>query len=318
VLAAWLAWLLPAPLARADDDATAKKHFAVAQRLYDDGRHGDALPLFEQALEATGSPNARLYVARCLRELDRLVEAHDQMRRTLDDAQARAREETKYARTRDAAAAELVQIEALVGRVVVALAGDVEGASLKVAGEPVAAIGAPVTVMPGEIAVEASAPGREPAHKTVEVAAGALVTVALSLAPIDEGDESEPPPTSNVVDAPAQDEDFGAVRAAGIAVLGLGAAGMVVFAVTAVMAQERADQLEAECGGARCTDPSKADLVDEGKLLRDVANASLAVGGAALVAGLFMVIFGGPSQAEASATLEHRPGGAVVTVRGRF
>src|SRR5689334_2876510 len=87
--------------------ADTREQFAAAQKLFEAKDFTGALPKFKELVDATGSPNARLYVARCLRELGRTAEAYDEMATTVRDATQRAEAETKYAPTRDAAAAEM-------------------------------------------------------------------------------------------------------------------------------------------------------------------------------------------------------------------
>ncbi|RLB62534.1 MAG: hypothetical protein DRI90_08845, partial [Deltaproteobacteria bacterium] len=93
--------------------------FARGRTLWEAGDHVAAYPFFQRALEATGSPNARIYVARRLRELGRLPEAYEEMSTTWQDAMAMAKTEDRYVATRDAAAAELVMLEQQVGKVIV-------------------------------------------------------------------------------------------------------------------------------------------------------------------------------------------------------
>src|SRR6185295_6729818 len=59
--------------------AAQKAQFKNAQRLFTKGDHAAALLEFKKIFEETGSPNARLYVARCLKELGRLPEAYDEL-----------------------------------------------------------------------------------------------------------------------------------------------------------------------------------------------------------------------------------------------
>ena len=60
------------------------------------------------------SPNARLYVARSLREMGRLDEAHDAMARTVEEATARAMREPRFEATRKAAQAQLDDLKTRV------------------------------------------------------------------------------------------------------------------------------------------------------------------------------------------------------------
>src|SRR5690349_5450200 len=91
-LAAVLALTAAPPLATpafAQKGGDAQAKFEAAQTKYDKKDFAGALPLFQDALAATGSPNARLYVARCLRETGQLAQAHAEFKETQRDAAER-------------------------------------------------------------------------------------------------------------------------------------------------------------------------------------------------------------------------------------
>lgn len=292
-----------------------------AETAFEDGltrwKAGDfaqALPLFKQALAATGSPNARFYVARCLRDLGELPAAFDEMSRTVEDARELAETEERYAKTRDAAAAELVLLEARIGQVIIALDASVADAYVTMNGAsvPRERLGVPVPVMPGNVAVVAQNPDGRRVERAVEIAGGATKTVTLSLGAATAQPAPAPPP-----DAPAEEGPpwFSAVRGAGIAVVAVGVGGIVLFAVQNGVADDRLETLEAECGASPCPDePRFAELIDEGETAQTIAGIGLGVGIAGILAGTAMLIFGAPETAAESAIAPH-PGGAALRVR---
>ena len=114
-LAAALALAAPARMAEAQGDKAQvdeRARFKAAQQLYDKGDFAGAL----EAFRAISSPNARMYVGRCLRELKRLPEAYEELTLTIREATARAQTEPRYADTRDAASAERAAIVPKLGR----------------------------------------------------------------------------------------------------------------------------------------------------------------------------------------------------------
>jgi hypothetical protein len=324
--------LLAAPLcggpfaAVAHAAAAGEEQFLAAHEDYAAKRYAEALPLFRDALELSNSPNARLYVARCLRELGMIVDAYEQMHLAVRKATAMARSEDKYTPTRNAAAAELAQLDEQVAKVVIALHDPPPGARVTINGAELesARVGMPVAVAPGKVIVEATAPGREPIRRELSVvgAATASLTLAFDAAPAPTPDDSAAQPQSG--------SDIGAVRIAGFAVAGLGVAALVAFAVTGSMASSKFDEVDETCGGQRCTDaqPQTDAQIDEGKMLATVANAMLGVGAGLAVAGTLMIIFGGASEADAESessahaarsielTLVPWPGG--LWLEGRF
>lgn len=266
----------PAPEARAADP---KELFTRGQKQFDGREYEKALETFKEVLASTGSPNARLYVSRCLRELSRLPEAYEEMRAALRDATKRSESEDKYVPTRDAAAAELALLERRVGRVTVSVADPPPGTVVKINGAEIAASrwGEPVAVPVGSVVVIAEAPGRARAERTFEVAGGALQSAAFSFAP----EQAPPPPPGGL----------GSVTVAGLAVGGVGLGGVALGAVLAGLAQARYDELRATCGG-RCPDGTYVAAIDEGRALQDGGNAALFVGGGVALVGVVVAIVG--------------------------
>jgi hypothetical protein len=130
------------------------------------------------------------------------------------------------------------------------------------------------------------------------VAAGALQTITLTAA------AATPGGATATLQPPAADADgpgFGLVRGLGIGVAALGVGGFVTFAVGTVQANDAFSTLEASCPVGPCLDAETQDTISSGKTAEVVANIGLGVGIAGVVAGTFMLIFGGPSETEKTA-----------------
>lgn len=287
-----------------------EQRFKQAQTLHDAGRCNAALPQFEELVAATQSPNARLYVARCLRQLGRLAEAYEQMRSTLKEARTAAGADQRYAATRNAAAAELALLEPLVGRLLIRLTERPNGMTLRLNGRllSTAALTEPVPVAPGPFVLTAEAPGRAAHRVSGTTYGGALASLDVIW------------PTSATKPTTGDSPTFtmNSMRIGGFVVAGVGVAGVAAFAISGTMAKNEFDALEEACGGAPCS-AAFADRIDRGRTLQTVANVSLAVGGAAMLAGTTMIIFGGTGTAEASTTaLSLQPYPLGASLRGRF
>ena len=289
--------------------------FEAAQKRYDQREYKAALALFRETLEATGSPNAGLYVARCLRELGQLTDAYQEMRRTLRSATERAATESRYAATRDAAKSELGVLETKVGRVTVSVEG-ATGVEVTINGAKLAPedVGQPVGVTPGAVTITATAPGKAPFSREVRVAAG--VQEKVDVAFTDVGTAPAPP---SVPDAPPEKRG-GEIRTAGFAVAGIGVVGVVVFAITGSMAKSKFSTIEDECGHTRCVGAQCQDEIDSGKTLTTLANVGLVTGIVGIAAGGAMIAFGGPRTVPAQTGLAFAgsPAGARVAYAGRF
>lgn len=287
--------------------------YARAVALVQQKKCDEALPLLRQAHDATQSPNARLLIARCLHEQGELVEAHEEMRLTVQEATTRARDDAKYAPTRDAAAAELAMLDAKVGKLIVAIADPPPDSSVLIGGVelPTDRLGKPNPVLPGTARIVAAAPGMQGVEREVEIAAGETRTLAIAFEPLSE-DEPEDEPL-----VPADGEALGTIRIAGFVVAGLGLVGVGVFAGLASKAQSDFDELDELCQGQPCP-ASEQERVDDGRTLTLAANLSLGVGAALVAGGVLMIVFGGPDDAELAAQPLLSPDTAGVMLEGRF
>ncbi len=298
--------------------------FGEAQKLFDKGKYAEALVGFRQAYNASNSPNARLMVGNCLIALGKNSEAYAEMAETLKDATARADKEPKYAKTRDSATAQLTLLEGKIGKVVVHI--EERGAEVTVNGIRIAPdkLGTTLAVDPGTVTIAAKHVDGRTVFQERVVAPGKTETVDLVF-------PSETPSTQLATDtsmAPAKPKDHaetataskgGGVRVAGGVVLGLGVAGMALFAITGFMAKSRFTTLETECGAVRCTDAKYADVVDSGKTLTTVANVGLGVGVGGIVGGALMMALGGPSKPAApGVAFSFSPSGAHFQYRMTF
>ena len=297
-------------------ETDAKAEFKDGQRLFDAGRQAEALPHFRKAFAASKSPNARLMVARCLVALGKTTEAYEEMATTTREAAALAETDPKYARTRDAAAAEVALLERRIGKLVVALAEPGAGAAVTLDGAPLGAerLGVPVAVQPGTLTIEATHAGDKPVRREVTIGAGETKTVAIVFT-----SASAPPVTAMPGTPPVEaGTQGGGVRIAGFVVVGLGAAAMGAFAGAGLAAGSKFSTVESECGNARCTDPKYGSVIDSGKTLQTIANVGLGVGIGGLVGGALMIALGGPSRAPLPARIEAGPTGAGLRFEGTF
>jgi len=278
-----------APNSAVADEATEKYLQAVED--YEAGKLVVALEGFREAFSASESPNAQLYIARCLKALGRNAEAFREMSATVALAREKAVSEKRYAKTRDAAAAELAVLEPKVSKIIVVLSEEVPNAEITVNEAPLLGPdwGKPFAIEPGALTVEATAPGYAPIEKIVSVDAGETETVALTLEPAVVSDEDDEDGGGIVI---------GPLRGAGIGVAALGLGGIVAFAVTGSMARNKFDEVSDACGGMTCTDDSQNDTIDEGKSLQTGANVALGLGLGLIAGGVVMIIFGGSDEPE--------------------
>jgi hypothetical protein len=318
VLAALLTLLAVEPAASAQPADTTKQRYALAKKHYDAGAYAEAYEEFRALADEIKSPNAELYVARCLRSMGRLPEAYEAMASALRNANAKLTAEPRYLETRDVAAAQLAELEPLVGRLVVAVVDRPPDLVVEINGAPLQAnrVGVPVAVAVGSAIVRVRAPGKQDVERRLALRGGEVTTVTVALEPV----AREPPASAPPREETARPPGLGGVRIGGIVTLGLGAAGMATFGVFAAMANHRYSTLYAECHGMACTMPALQGDIDGGRKLDLAANIALGVGVAGLVAGTAMVVFGRPSPRTAAhlVTFWGTPDAALAGFRGAF
>lgn len=310
--AALLTASVPAPAFAKPPDAV--QQFASAQKLFDSGDFAGALPLFRQLLDSTGSPNARLYVARCLRELGRLPEAFEQMDTTQRDAAVRAESESKYIQTRDAATVERAILESRIGRLIIAVANPPADVQVILNDEPLSAdrLGSATTVKPGTMILTVEAAGMRKIQRRVSVAAGETKTVALTLQSLEEVKPPPPPPPLPVQRQEPPKLTGGGVRTAGIVVTSFGVAGLAAAGVSWFLSDQKFRGATDECGSP-CTVDKLEDIKSSVRTLETISTASLIGGIVGTATGVVMIIVGGPTMTPAtSATLSVSPRSAMV------
>jgi hypothetical protein len=308
---------LASPPAWAQNEAASQ--FREAKRLYDKDEYEAALSVFRLAWQRSKSPNARLYMGRCLLKLDKLLPAYDEFRATMFDAASMANEDEKYLTTRDAAAAELALLELRVGRVLITPDATAPDAPVGLDGEtlPDEKLGELVVVVPGAHRVEATAPDRAPFSRDIEVAPGKTVAVAVTL-PLPDQESGSGTPAPIVPKRQKGDEGLTTMQIIGVSTVAVGGAVLVLAAASGAAAASRFSALEQTCGDQRCTDESAVRVVDTGKRFETLAYIGAAVGGAAVIAGGALILFGGPSDGGDEARLTPLPGGGLLTYRHSF
>jgi hypothetical protein len=268
--------------------AEAQRAFTQAQQLYDAGKTEAALEAFRSSHAAFPSPNSRLYVARCLRDLGRNAEAYVEFKAVLLDA-VEAEDADRYSMTLEAASLERASLRPRLGMFRLKVPDDIPGLEVTVAGRVVAPADwtQPIPADPGTVTVFATAPNRRPYSRTFAIAAGERPAIALALEPAETtspAPEPLPPSPPAPVVAPWPTWRAVAVGSAGVAVVGLAAWGAF-----GLQARARYDHLRRECAG-HCG-PEFQDSIDAGRTETLVSEVGLAVGAVGLagcVLGLFL------------------------------
>lgn len=274
----------------------AQSRFIKGRDLYNAKKYDAALVELTSSLDIVASPNTRLYVGRCLRDMGKLVAAYAELGRAAVEAKELQHEDARYEKTADAAAQERNQLTPKLGFVDVRLTHTNEATTLKVAGEDVRRGGwdEAVPVAPGDAVVLVESPGQAPIKKEIRVSAGAHAPVVID-AGADVATPAvvaklEPPPP------PPPPPDQGGrslMRPMAFATGGVAVAGLVTFFVAGALANGTYSDLEKACGSGRCPQGHQGDI-SAGKTQQTVANIGLAVFAVAGAATVTLFVLGRP------------------------
>ena len=265
----------PAESANKEQWRAAQKLFEAADELYDAGKYSEAVTAYRASYDIVASPNSRLMIARSLVAIGQFTPARDELEQAIVQADGIAKYDAKYAQTAQAARTELEALLAKVGRLSIALKGGMTDASVSVNDVqiPKAQLTRPLLLAPGRVVVTATTANGQVARQELELKAGAEQSVELAgpALPGAAGDSGSEAATHG-----------GTGRTALVLTsAGLGAAGVITFAVFGVLSNKKLGELESQCPDGRCpSDPH--DDVNAGKRYQLIANVGLGVGAVGL------------------------------------
>jgi hypothetical protein len=291
----------------------AQARFMRGKELLAKKQYEQALTEFRASHEIVTSPNTRLEIARCLRAMGRPVAAYAELGRAAVEAKELVSQDNRYQRAYDSATAERAEMEPQLGFVTLTIQNPAEETTVSVGAEEIrrAAWGEPAPVVAGATDVVVSTPGHAPVKRTVTVAAGqrqSLVIDALSGEPTGAPAPPEQPPPPEPSASP--------LRTWAYVAGGVGAAGLVTFAVAGLMAKSTYDDLNGACHGGPCP-AAKSGEISSGETQQTIANVGLVIGVAGVGAGATLFVLSlqkGPAPSNAAVVV----GPAWAGVRGRF
>jgi hypothetical protein len=174
----------------------ADRHFKSGVALYKEAKYGEALAEFERAYEIAPHPLVLYNIAGCHRELSHYGDAVKFYKRFLDEGKGQVPKERLVA-----AQTELDGILARIARITVAAP---DGAVLTLDGTELGTmpIEMPLMVAPGEHKVVVRSQGMRDAERTVRVASGDVIDVAMKLVELPATPADIAPERRSMADAP--------------------------------------------------------------------------------------------------------------------
>ncbi len=277
----------------------AQGRFLKGRELYTQGRFDAALEEFRGSHGIVASPNARLYTARCHRELGHLVAAYSEFGRTIVEAREHAQEDPRYARTAESADEERKALAPKLGFLTLTVPHAEPGTKLTVAGEEIPGGRAEaVPVEPGGAEIVVDTPGRAPIRQRADVAAGETKTMSVDAAA---APSTTPPVAAAPPAAPTDDAGRARMRTFSYVAGGVGVAGLATFAIFGALSNGKFEDLKTACRGGPCP-PSRQDDIDAGRRDQTIANVGLVIGLIGVAAGVTLFLVSSPKKAPASST----------------
>jgi hypothetical protein len=331
VVATWLS-LAPADALAAGVDpgaATpvqreqAQSRFLRGRALYESGSYSEAIEEFRASNEIVASPNARLYLARALRESGRLVEAYVELGRAAVEADEHAKDDGRYEKAGATATKEREALAPKLGFITVRVDNATEATTLSIAGAPVKreAWSEPVPVLPGSTEIVVDTPGAGTNRQRVAVAAAERKQIAIDAQPPGPAAVASAPVPSPAAaspePSPAPTSSRASLRPYAYVAAGVGVAGLATFTIAGLMSSSTYSDLEATCPAGKCP-ASAADTVSRGRTEQTVANVGLVVGIVGIAAGATLFVLSMPRSGSSGATARVVAGPSSAFVQGTF
>ena len=297
----------PSPAADQDPRALAQQHYAAGRTSYHAEDYQKALGHFQSSLQSYDSPNARLYVARCLARLGRHGEAVLQYQLAASSAAELGKLSDRYKATERAAKKELDGEMQRVAWVLLKVTPTPQKLSISIGNRelPRAALGVPIPVLPGDRVLVVRAPSFQAYRKKLSLKIGETEKLSVRLVSADRRSPKALPGSPRRTSSGKASHADGSVGSSvsPLVWVGLGASvvGVAGFATFYSLAESQHADLEERCAGP--CGPDQQDAIDRGRSYQLAANVSLgivAAGGALALASALLSSPKRPGRAQVS------------------
>jgi hypothetical protein len=266
----------PASAASAENQAAADVLFKEAKALATANDCEHAIPKFVESQRLDPSAGTLLNVGNCYEKLGKLASAYGAFREAEVLARTRSDDfrQGEAARRAEAIAPQLAKLA-----IVVPLPIRVPGVEVKRDGALVGEgqWGSALPVDPGQHTIEATAPGYKPWSTVMRVEGNGAAQIEVPLL-----EKSPEGPTEARPDSSVQ-------KPLGFAAIGVGAAGLVVGAITLGLDASKHASIAKQCPMGLCPTSLHSD-VDTYHTLGIASSSSLIIGGALVATGVIVVL----------------------------
>lgn len=325
--------------AASQDIAQARQLGQQAQAAYDAGNYAESEKLWNAASRLyTQAPTLTLGLARTQAKLGKVVAAQESYNKIIREWGNNATAPQPFKDALEAAKSEVGAVSAKVASVTVTVDGP-SNPSVTIDGQavPSAALGLKRPVDPGSHKVTATADGYKPAETTFSVAEGGTAAASLKMEKAPGGVAVAPvpgpaPTPGSTTEPPGADSGSkgSSNKTLALVAFGVGGAGLLVGAITGVVALGKAGDLSDACNSDKTCPPSEQDNVDSYKSMGTISTIGFVVAGVGGIAGAILW-FTAPKESAAASpasryatvpskgvTLSPYFGGTSAGVTGRF
>lgn len=323
----------------AADKAAAEALFDEALELMQQKRYAEACPKLEQSQRVDAGIGTLLYLGECYEKLGRTASAWATFREASSAASAagqadRARQGKERADRLEDHLSKLTIVVAPENK-------SIEGFQVTRGAQRVLPplFDTAIPVDPGAVMIEASAPGYQSFVKTVNVPADSgRATVEIPPLTPDPQAQTEAPAAGTQSGLGGTGSDLGAsdgqpgeagfamdagtdgrgMRTAGVVLMGVGAAGLVVGSIFGVQAIRKNKDAEDLCNDQNVCLPEAKGPTDEANRAATVSTIAFIAGGLAGVGGI--LLYASAPESGSAGRIEFNPiaGGAALNYSGRF
>jgi hypothetical protein len=296
--------------AASQDIAQARQLGQQAQTAYDAGNYTESEKLWNAAAKLySQAPTLTLGLARTQAKLGKVVSAQESYNKIIREWGNNPSPPPAFKDAVEAAKAEVGAVSAKVASVTVNVEGPTNP-SVTIDGQavPSAALGLKRPVDPGQHKVTATADGYKPADTTFSVAEGGTAAATLKMekaaagavvaAPGPATPAPGPSPTEPGADTSSSKGSMNKTLA--FVAFGVGGAGLVVGAITGLMAAGKASDLKTACNADKACPSTEQDNVDSYKTMGTLSTIGFVVAGVGGVTGLVLLLTA-PKDSAASA-----------------
>lgn len=287
------------------DIAQARQLGQQAQTAFDAGNYAESEKLWAAAAKLYSvAPTLTLGLARTQAKLGKVVAAQESYNRIIREWSTNPSPPPAFKDALEAARSEVVAVSAKVASVTVTVEGPASPV-VTIDGQPVpaAALGLKRPVDPGTHVVKASAEGFKPAEQPFTVSDGGSVDAKLKMEKVGVAAVAVVPPpvttTPPTTEPPAETGKKGGGKTLAFVAFGVGGAGLVVGAVTGLLAVGKHGDLADKCPDGKCTSDQQSDI-DSYKSMATISTIGFIVAGVGGVAGA-VLLFTAPKESASTA-----------------